>query len=101
MAGGYVDLHSVQESSAKLQLNRINAEELSSDLVFAGMLDRVKSDPSLLKKINGVFLYNITKDGKVVSTWSKLKQFFALPKYSYLCVTCRKENGRCVKTQSF
>lgn len=75
MAGGYVDLHSVQESSAKLQLNRINAEELSSDLVFAGMQDRVKSDPSLLKKINGVFLYNITKDGKVVSTWSKLKHF--------------------------
>lgn len=70
-----MDLHSVQESSAKLQLNRINAEELSSDLVFAGMLDRVKSDPSLLKKINGVFLYNITKDGKVASTWSKLKLF--------------------------
>ncbi|KAK7590229.1 hypothetical protein V9T40_001842 [Parthenolecanium corni] len=70
LTGGYVDLHSVQESSAKLQLNRINAEELSSDLVFAGMLDRVKSDPSLLKKINGVFLYNITKDGKVVSTWT-------------------------------
>lgn len=70
-----MDLHSVNESSAKLQLNRINAEELSSDLVFAGMMDRVKSDPTLIKKINGVFLYNITKGGKVVSSWSKLKQF--------------------------
>lgn len=72
MAGGYVDLYSVQLSSEKLTLNRINAEELLSNLVFVGMQDRIDSDPSLIKKINGVFVYNITKNGKPVATWSKL-----------------------------
>lgn len=72
MAGGYVDLYSVEPSSEKLTLNRINAEELSSNLVFVGMQDRIDSDPSLIKKINGVFVYNITKNGKPVATWSKL-----------------------------
>jgi len=71
MIGGYVDLHSVQESSEGLKLNRINASELSSDLVFDGMLDRIKSDPSLIKKINGVFVYNITKNGKPAAVWSE------------------------------
>jgi hypothetical protein len=72
MVGGYVDLHSVQPSSEKLELHRINASELSSDLVFDGMQDKIKSDPSLIKKINGVFVYNITKNGKPVAVWSEL-----------------------------
>ncbi len=71
MAGGYVDLHSVQPTSQKLELNRINAENLQSSIVFDGMSDRIKADPSLTKKINGVFQYKITKGGKVVETWSK------------------------------
>lgn len=70
LSGGYVDLYSVQLSSEKLTLNRINAEELLSNLVFVGMQDRIDSDPSLIKKINGVFVYNITKNGKPVATWT-------------------------------
>jgi len=46
-------------------------EELPSDAVFHGMKERIESNPSLLKSINGVFLYHITKSGKVISTWSK------------------------------
>jgi len=48
-------------------------EELPSDAVFQGMQERIDSNPSLKKSINGVFLYHITKNGKVVSTWSKYK----------------------------
>jgi len=46
-------------------------EELPSDAVFHGMKERIESNPSLLKSINGVFVYHITKSGKVTSTWSK------------------------------
>lgn len=46
-------------------------EELPSDAVFQGMKERIDANPSLIKSINGVFLYYITKNGKVTSTWSK------------------------------
>lgn len=72
MAGGYVDLYSVNTSSSiPLQLNRVSDEELTSDLVFSGMQDRIDADPSLLKKINGVFSYVITKNGKPAASWSE------------------------------
>lgn len=71
MAGGYVDLHSVRGPVSSLTLNRVNSEELASNLVFDGMQERINADPSLLKKVNGVFLYNITKNGKQAATWSK------------------------------
>ncbi|XP_022162156.1 SCP2 sterol-binding domain-containing protein 1 isoform X4 [Myzus persicae] len=45
-------------------------EELPSDAVFEGMKERIESNPSLLKSINGVFVYHITKSGKVTSTWT-------------------------------
>lgn len=48
-----------------------DVEELPSDAVFHGMKERIESNPSLIKSINGVFLYYITKNGKVASTWSK------------------------------
>lgn len=73
MAGGYVDLQSVQMSTNEVRLNRISAEELTSDVVFDGMQERIRSDPSLCKKINGVFLYNVTKGGKVAAVWSKCR----------------------------
>lgn len=46
-------------------------EELPSDAVFQGMQERIDSNPNLVKSINGVFMYHITKNGKVTSTWSK------------------------------
>lgn len=71
MIGGYVELHSVQDSTSKLHLNRINADELNSNIIFDGMQDRINADPSLIKKINGIFVYNITKNNKPAATWSK------------------------------
>lgn len=46
-------------------------EELPSDAVFQGMQERIDANKNLLKSINGVFLYYITKNGKVTSTWSE------------------------------
>ena len=73
MTGGYVDLHSVQLASEPVQLNRIRAAELTSDVVFDGMQERIKADPSLIKKINGIFVYNVAKNGKPAAVWSECR----------------------------
>lgn len=50
-----------------------NMAPLNSDAVFAAIKDKVAADPAKAKSVNGVFLYKITKDGKVAKEWSKLK----------------------------
>lgn len=48
-----------------------NMATLNSDAIFQAIQERVKADPAKAKSVNGVFLYKITKDGKVVKEWSK------------------------------
>ncbi|XP_072398461.1 SCP2 sterol-binding domain-containing protein 1-like isoform X2 [Diabrotica undecimpunctata] len=43
---------------------------LKSDAIFEFIIDQVKADPSKAKSVGGVFLYNITKDGKQVKQWT-------------------------------
>lgn len=45
---------------------------LQSDAVFEAIKERVNADKAKAKTVNGVFLYKITKDGKIVKEWSKL-----------------------------
>ena len=45
--------------------------ELQTDAIFQAIKDRVAADPAKAKSVNGVFLYKITKDGKVAKEWSK------------------------------
>lgn len=51
---------------------------LDSDAVFAAIKDRVKNDPAKAKSVNAVFVYKITKDGKVAKEWSKFSTNFLL-----------------------
>jgi hypothetical protein len=44
---------------------------LQSDAVFEAIKDRVNADKAKAKTVNGVFLYKITKDGKVAKEWSE------------------------------
>lgn len=44
---------------------------LQSDAVFQKIIDGVKENQAKAKAVNGVFLYKITKDGKVAKEWSK------------------------------
>ena len=44
---------------------------LQSDAIFEFIIQKVKEDPAKAKSVNGVFLYNITKDGKVSKQWSE------------------------------
>ncbi|XP_026677530.1 peroxisomal multifunctional enzyme A [Diaphorina citri] len=56
---------------ATLHTHRVNAaDDLISQAVFDGMLERVQADPSLTKKVNGVFVYVILKNGKKADTWT-------------------------------
>jgi len=65
ISGSYVDLKSV------VTPNRTSANmSLQSDAIFDFIIQKVKEDPSKAKAIKGVFLYNITKDGKVVKQWT-------------------------------
>lgn len=52
-------------------INKLSAADLKSDAVFQFIIEQVKADPQKAKSVGGVFLYNITKDKKVVKQWSK------------------------------
>ncbi|XP_054727711.1 peroxisomal multifunctional enzyme type 2 [Anastrepha obliqua] len=43
---------------------------LASDAVFQKIIDGLKVNEAKAKAINGVFLYKITKDGKVAKEWT-------------------------------
>lgn len=44
---------------------------LKSDVVFKTIAERMKENVAIAKSINGIFLYNITKDGQIAKKWSK------------------------------
>lgn len=54
-----------------LTRNNVSADVLKSKAVFEEIAKMVKDNPEKAKSLSGVFAYRITKDGKVVSHWSK------------------------------
>ncbi|XP_032435474.1 peroxisomal multifunctional enzyme type 2 [Xiphophorus hellerii] len=68
LAGGYVDLHGTSEASPEILPQ---GGGLQSDLVFAEIGRRVKGLGSeLVKKVNAVFGWEITKDGEKAAEWT-------------------------------
>lgn len=57
---------------------------LQSDAVFQKIIDGLKDNQAKAKAINGVFLYKITKDGKVAKEWSKYIHILTEARYSLL-----------------
>ena len=54
------------------QANLCSAKtNLDSDAIFVTISEQVKQNQDEAKKVNAVFLYNITVDGKHISEWSK------------------------------
>lgn len=74
-AGAYVDLKEVKKSKASQAKSSATSSsssvELKSDVVFRTIDERMKENVDKAKAINGVFLYNITKDGQIAKKWSK------------------------------
>lgn len=70
-----MDLFNVVKSTkatATIPQSSSNMAALNSDAIFLAIKDKVAADPAKAKSVNGVFLYKITKDGKVAKEWSKL-----------------------------
>lgn len=63
LAGAYVDLKSVNT-------NKTSGEKLQSDAIFENIQTKIDENPAKAKAVNGVFLYKIMKDGKVVKEWT-------------------------------
>ncbi|XP_066262130.1 non-specific lipid-transfer protein-like 1 isoform X2 [Euwallacea similis] len=50
--------------------NKLAASGLKSDAIFEYIIEQVKADPNKAKSVGGIFLYKVTKDGKVVKQWT-------------------------------
>lgn len=68
-SGAYVDLKAIKKSKAAEQQS--SSLELKSDIIFKTIGERMNENIEKAKSINGVFLYNITKNGRVEKKWSK------------------------------
>lgn len=74
ISGAYVDLKTVvttqSVTSSSAPATQSSGPILKSDAVFAKIKEEVKKNPSKAKSVNGVFLYNITENGKTVKQWT-------------------------------
>lgn len=69
ITGAYVDLHDVKTPFPTRNLCS-GSESIESDAVFETIGEHVKANPDEVKKVNGVFLYHITKNGKPMRKWT-------------------------------
>ncbi|KAK3096921.1 hypothetical protein FSP39_004769 [Pinctada imbricata] len=67
LSGAYIDLHGSTDSGPSAGPA---VTSLMSDGLFEGMAKRAESQPALAKKINAVFAFEITKDGKTAAKWT-------------------------------
>lgn len=76
IGGGIIEFHTprvsdtVQTVSYQPDGNMASKPELKTDMVFEGMRFRIEEQPELTGKIQAIYEYNITQDGKTVATWT-------------------------------
>ncbi|CAG9795723.1 unnamed protein product [Diatraea saccharalis] len=67
ITGAYVDLKNV----GKVRPSAVSASDsLASDAIFIKIKEEIGKNVAKAKSINGVFLYNITVNGKTVKQWT-------------------------------
>ena len=44
---------------------------LASIALFEGIREQIKSNPDAIKKINAVYLWKVTQNGKMAAEWSE------------------------------
>lgn len=75
LSGGYVDLKNVTDSKKALpngnalRSQPLKAEELKSETLFKEIAQRISDNPDLVKKVKGIFEWNVTKGGKPTGQW--------------------------------
>lgn len=72
IAGAYIDFKNVVSAggSPSAAAPSTASGTLKSDALFAKIQDEVKKNPDKAKTVGGVFLYNITDNGKTVKQWT-------------------------------
>ncbi|XP_043673106.1 peroxisomal multifunctional enzyme type 2 [Vespula pensylvanica] len=71
ITGAYIDLFSVKSKVTPTVSTPIaNNNDLKSNAVFDTMKDYVKANPDQTKKVNAIFLYNITVNGNPKAQWT-------------------------------
>lgn len=60
-----------KSSTATAAVSSTSSVTLKSDAVFKAISERISENIEKAKAVNGIFLYNITKDGQIVKKWSK------------------------------
>jgi len=68
VTGAYIDLLEVKMGTPRA--NPCSATDLESDAIFLAISDQVKQNQNEAKKVNAVFLYNITVNGQQTSEWT-------------------------------
>lgn len=68
ITGAYVDLKEVKKSTPPTTSG--SSGGLQSDAIFRKIQDRIQESVDVAKKINAVFLFNLTQNGKIVKNWS-------------------------------
>jgi hypothetical protein len=61
-------------------IKKTSSPKLQSTVIFEEMRKKLNAD--VVKKVNGIFLFEITDGGKVVAKWSKA---FPITFHFYLC----------------
>ncbi|XP_020283834.1 peroxisomal multifunctional enzyme type 2 isoform X2 [Pseudomyrmex gracilis] len=69
ITGAYIDLFDVKTGMPRVNLCAAE-ENIQSNAVFATIGEHVKANPDEAKKVNAVFLYNITVDKKPAVEWT-------------------------------
>lgn len=77
--GAYVDLKEIKKSktattNAPSSLSASSSIALKSDIIFKTINERIQENIAKAKSVNGIFLYNITKDGQIAKKWSKFNE---------------------------
>ncbi|XP_022106324.1 peroxisomal multifunctional enzyme type 2-like isoform X2 [Acanthaster planci] len=77
ISGAYVDLINLAPQPAAAEVSRLRTGSessvtsgLQSDLLFQEMGRQLSIQTDMVKKVKGVFLYNISKGGKPASQWT-------------------------------
>ena len=47
------------------------SDDLKSSAMFVAISEQLKGRPELVKKTQAIFLWNVTKNGKTVTQWSR------------------------------
>ncbi|XP_038210998.1 peroxisomal multifunctional enzyme type 2 [Zerene cesonia] len=70
IAGAYVDMKSVVQAGPVAAQSTQSSEALKSDSIFLKVQEEIKANPDKAKSVGAIFLYKITRNGKLVKQWT-------------------------------